>query len=267
MEEIHRFFIVGCGRSGTSLLQSLIASHPRVHTFPETHFFNTKIFVPLEKLPSIMKEFLNKKKIRGCDSYWDHIPTSKEEAACTFISMLDDSTRLKGKDMWIEKSPVHIHRIEAITSQVPKAQFIHVLRNAMPVVASRYKATHLEPTRWGGGAQSLTQCFLRWKGDIDISLQYIDYPNHFFVRYENLTRYPERVVRDVCTFMGIEYTPQMFEGFATTAKDIMRHDVLPTIRLPQEPVMPEGADTLEWERLYKDMRIQQRRLDSAFPLL
>ena len=34
-----RIFIVGVARSGTTLLQSMLASHPEIHSFPETHFF------------------------------------------------------------------------------------------------------------------------------------------------------------------------------------------------------------------------------------
>ena len=34
-----RVFIVGCPRSGTTLLQAMLASHETVYSFPETHFF------------------------------------------------------------------------------------------------------------------------------------------------------------------------------------------------------------------------------------
>ncbi|MGC1525664.1 MAG: sulfotransferase, partial [Phormidesmis sp.] len=34
-----RLFLVGCARSGTTLLQSLLASHPGVASFPESNFF------------------------------------------------------------------------------------------------------------------------------------------------------------------------------------------------------------------------------------
>src|SRR5271167_4804558 len=34
-----RLFVVGCPRSGTTLLQSLLAAHPSVHSFPETAVF------------------------------------------------------------------------------------------------------------------------------------------------------------------------------------------------------------------------------------
>ena len=32
-------FLVACPRSGTTLLQSLLASHPLIYTLPETKFF------------------------------------------------------------------------------------------------------------------------------------------------------------------------------------------------------------------------------------
>ncbi|NJL55543.1 sulfotransferase [bacterium] len=31
-------FLVGCPRSGTTLLQSMLASHPQIASFPETKF-------------------------------------------------------------------------------------------------------------------------------------------------------------------------------------------------------------------------------------
>ena len=34
-----RAFLIGCPRSGTTLLQSLLFSHPDVISFPETFFF------------------------------------------------------------------------------------------------------------------------------------------------------------------------------------------------------------------------------------
>src|SRR5271165_5902703 len=45
-----RLFIVGCARSGTTLLQSLLAAHPTVLSFPETVVFSHLLseFVPGE---------------------------------------------------------------------------------------------------------------------------------------------------------------------------------------------------------------------------
>ena len=39
MKVKERVFIVGVPRSGTTLIQSLLASHPQIETFPESHFF------------------------------------------------------------------------------------------------------------------------------------------------------------------------------------------------------------------------------------
>ncbi|MGL6135938.1 MAG: sulfotransferase, partial [Planktothrix sp.] len=34
-----RLFLVGCPRSGTTLLQSLLAAHSQIASFPESQFF------------------------------------------------------------------------------------------------------------------------------------------------------------------------------------------------------------------------------------
>ena len=36
---VSRAFIVSCPRSGTTLLQSLLAAHSDIHSFPESNFF------------------------------------------------------------------------------------------------------------------------------------------------------------------------------------------------------------------------------------
>jgi len=34
-----RAFLVGCPRSGTTLLQAMLFAHPEIYSFPETNFF------------------------------------------------------------------------------------------------------------------------------------------------------------------------------------------------------------------------------------
>src|SRR5687768_3975926 len=38
--EIGRIFVVGCPRSGTTLVQSLLAAHSKIVTFTESHLFD-----------------------------------------------------------------------------------------------------------------------------------------------------------------------------------------------------------------------------------
>jgi hypothetical protein len=39
--EMPQFFIVGCGRSGTTLLKSILSAHPALYVMPETFFFRS----------------------------------------------------------------------------------------------------------------------------------------------------------------------------------------------------------------------------------
>ena len=56
-------FIVGSARSGTTLLQSMLASHPEVYSFPETHFFRGTI-------PKFSEIFHFSKKGKQTSSIW-----------------------------------------------------------------------------------------------------------------------------------------------------------------------------------------------------
>ncbi|MEM9163612.1 MAG: sulfotransferase, partial [Cyanobacteria bacterium P01_F01_bin.4] len=48
-KQIGKFFVVGCSRSGTTLLQSLLASHPEIISFPESKFFVDLVWMPEER--------------------------------------------------------------------------------------------------------------------------------------------------------------------------------------------------------------------------
>ena len=53
-----RIFLVGAPRSGTTILQSLLAAHPKITSFPETKFFQYLWSDRLKsKLPDRLYEF------------------------------------------------------------------------------------------------------------------------------------------------------------------------------------------------------------------
>ncbi|NJL67494.1 MAG: sulfotransferase [Microcoleus sp. SM1_3_4] len=53
-----RIFLVGCPRSGTTILQSLLASHPEIISFPESKFFHYLLYDKFaDKLSSRMEAF------------------------------------------------------------------------------------------------------------------------------------------------------------------------------------------------------------------
>jgi hypothetical protein len=221
-------FLVGCPRSGTTLLQSMLAAHPDIASFPESHFFahllatnrlyrqlniasaNTR--VRLEKFCSEleqeqMQHFIPKNAIF----------TSKYVQA--FIKILDTVTEQQDKTMWLEKTPQHLHYIEYIEKILPQAQFIHLIRNGEDVVTSMYEVTHKYPEIWNG-ARGLDRCIQRWQKDINISRKYIIKPNHILVRYETLVAETQQILQKLCDFFNISFNQKMLHNYQQASKKI-----------------------------------------------
>src|SRR5699024_9607002 len=107
-----RIFIIGCSRSGTTLLQTLIASHPEVTTFPETNFFLLPTIGNLRgKIEGLLKILtkgdLKKMLLRP--------PLTYKKRVTTYLSILDRITlQERDKTVWVEKTPRHIFNVDAI---------------------------------------------------------------------------------------------------------------------------------------------------------
>ncbi|TGQ17329.1 MULTISPECIES: sulfotransferase [unclassified Mesorhizobium] len=95
-------FICGCGHSGTTLIATILASHPDVYLpFDETNIFFK--WTPLAMF-----------------RYWK----------------LKLAANGAGKSLLLEKTPRHIRRVARIRTLVPGARFIMPVRDGRDVVAS-----------------------------------------------------------------------------------------------------------------------------------
>ena len=227
-----RVFLVGCPRSGTTLLQSLIAAHPRVLSFPESHFFTLgfggSLLDRLRKrllggwhLERVFRDWL--RRIEGM-GFAPTMPVRRtwrrRRMVGQFVVQLDDWTRRAGKDVWIEKTPMHIDHIHQIVRDIPDARFLHLVRDGRAVVASLYEVTRRHPERWGG-PRSIDACIAQWNRCLEITRRYRDQPAHHAVCYEHLARNPEPVLRGICAFLGIEWQHSMLENMGNAAERLV----------------------------------------------
>jgi len=208
-----RIFIVGAARSGTTLLQSMLAAHPEIYSFPETHFFTSTI--PRQFIKRILKIY-GKKELNKIQIFLKRINSnikedclnrrylsSKSWAGC-LINVLDQISLVNGYQCWVEKTPMHLYYIPLIMSEKPDAKFIHIIRNGEDVVASLFEVSHKNP-EYFGGSKSIDQCIRRWQRDIKISKRYLSDKNHSFVRYTDLVEKPREVLKQLLTKISIHY--------------------------------------------------------------
>ncbi|MEV6303656.1 sulfotransferase [Actinoplanes sp. NPDC051861] len=209
-------FVVGCPRSGTTMLQLMLHAHPRIAIPPESRFL----------LPAYLRrhEFgdLNDSGQRRNLALWiastphfddlgldiEAVVDAIGEAPPTLGSVLGTIFKMYadrfGKPRWGDKRPAYLRNLRVILRLFPDAQIINIMRDGRDCVAS------LRETPWAPA--DLNEMIDFWARSADASLRAArEYPADVFhqVRYEDLVADPEPHLRSICDFLGEEYDPAM----------------------------------------------------------
>ena len=212
-----RIFIVGVARSGTTLLQSMLASHPEIHSFPETHFF---VKLPKIKLLRFFRfiskqenqnviNYIRKNGFENIFKYQSKYTFSKKKWAKHVFDLLDNITTYSKKNIWEEKTPLHLYYTDLITSADNNAVFIHVVREGKDNIASLFDASNKYPEYFR--QQSLDSCINRYNKEIKMSISRINQENHFFVKYENIIKNPDKTMCDLFEKLNISYDKSVLD--------------------------------------------------------
>ncbi|MEM8504568.1 MAG: sulfotransferase [Cyanobacteria bacterium P01_D01_bin.1] len=225
---MNRLFLVGCARSGTTLLQSLLASHPEVASFPESNFFNhlfphsepkrKRLGIISRRAKPTLVAFLKESGYEG--DRLSPLALFPWQLTAYFSKTLDQITAQKTKTTWIEKTPSHLYHLDYITQHIDRPKFIHIIRTGKDTVASLYDVRRKYPRRWANEPPSIEMAVERWIKDVSISLRCADLPNHFLLRYEDLVANPQATLTALCEFMELDFFPAMLSGYAATASQV-----------------------------------------------
>lgn len=191
-------FVLGCPRSGTTLLRSILDAHPRI-CCPE---WETGVFVALAQM-------LDR------DGQWhaandsligDLRPRMLAWARHSVVEMMDKLTEGVDKPRWAEKTPAHVLHVRLIHEVFPESQIIHIIRNGKDVVRSLQSMPWTpRKIRWNTRWWIETVNTGRRQG-AELS------PSHYKeVRYEDLTQHPKSTVEALCGFLGESFVDSMLE--------------------------------------------------------
>jgi hypothetical protein len=250
-----RLFIVGCSRSGTTVLQVSVATHPRVASFPETGFFRKILGGRRRLLAQLgLRTFREKeafgKLLREIDrpdlkSEIPKRPWRFRTSAQAFVHILDTVAQEAGNDLWLEKTPMHIRYIDLMRRYVPRAHFIHTMRDGRDVVASICDRAKKRPERFDEKQKDPSFGVERWNRSLAASRRCLGEAGHSFVVYEQFVEEPGRVMRRLCREIGLAYDARMAEGTGPTAEAIVpeERDWIGGAKKPPEP-QPSKFDKL-----------------------
>ena len=176
--------IGGCGRSGTSLLLSILAAHPQVLAIPT----ETGVFSNWETDPAAA----------GASPAWRPQRMDRIYRHILSRSIPDTVTR------YCEKTPSNVRHIEQILNFFQgRVKFIHLIRDGRDVMTSVHPEN--PDTYWVDPE--------RWVSDVRTGLAHRALPQLLTIKYEDLILQHQQTMQQVCDFLEIEYTPALKSWF------------------------------------------------------
>ncbi len=201
-------FLVGCARSGTSILGEVIAAHPRV-----TYLYEAS---------GIWNRLLPGRP--------DHRLTAADATAgiaARVRAELSERLAEPARDILVEKNPKHALRVSFLDAIFPDCRIIHLIRDGRDTAASlmfRNRGPewgHLKIPGWEDlmgrypGANHI-RCAHQWRDSVSIARAegramspQLNLPRYFEVVYEDLIRRPEAAVGAILEFLGLPFATEV----------------------------------------------------------
>jgi hypothetical protein len=200
-------FVVGCPRSGTTWVQRLLASHPCIRTGQESDLFDMYLG-PL--LRTWQQELRVDSSGRGGVGLGCYLTSAQFLHALKsyMIQLLEPMVGdLQPGELFLEKTPSHVRFIREIHALLPRARFVHVLRDARDTVASLLSASRTWGRAWA--PRRAAHAARTWVSHVDASREAqrtLPAAQFFEVRYEALHADGVQVLRDLIDWLGVAWT-------------------------------------------------------------
>lgn len=213
MTSLSPIFLAGADRSGTSLIYSLLASHPNISMVRRTNMWRYfyRRYGDLGEASNFercLSSMMHYKRMRHLQPDEDRIRREFKQGAPTYGRLFalfhQHNAERMGKPRWGDKSlHTEIHA-DAVFTEFPNARFIHMVRDPRDRCASMMKRYEKNQGRVGAATG-------RWLTSVHVAERNLaKYPNNYMVlRYETLASNPKATLKKVCAFIHEDYQPEM----------------------------------------------------------
>jgi sulfotransferase family protein len=209
-------FVVGCPRSGTTMLQLMLHSHPRIALPPESRFVMPAYqrrheFGDLcdpERRRHLARWMIGTPHFADLGLDPERVVAAVVGAPPTLGSALGTVFRLYaerfGKPRWGDKRPTYLRSLPELLRMFPDAQIVNIMRDGRDCVAS------LKEAPWS--SSDFGEHLASWARAADASIRAerrYGPGTYHLIRYEDLVADPEPHLRRLCAFLDEEYHPAM----------------------------------------------------------
>jgi Sulfotransferase family len=256
-------FVLSLPRSGSTLVQRVLAAHDEVSTAPEPWVILPQVYAMRER--GAFAEYGQVPAARALREFAQRLPGGeqayREELRRFLLSLYETASGGRGA-YFLDKTPRYHFVIEDLFRIFPDAKYVFLWRNPLSVVSSIVET-------WAGGAWTLE----RWHGDLFDGLARLveGFERHAdascVVCYEDLVGEPEEAWRKIFDYLDLSFDPDLLRSFAEVdlaARMGDRTGSRDYASLRSEPVV-KWRDTItnplrkRWCRNYLDW-IGERRL-------
>jgi hypothetical protein len=212
-------FVVGCGRSGTTMLRLMLDSHPQLaipgegHFIPYTHKILRRFITPEGTLDAeavavrIMRtthfrrwevpDEVALRRVRKLSN-----PNFGDVVEALYMSYAD----LHGKLRWGDKTPIYVRRIPLLAELFGSARFVHVIRDGHDVALSYLSVP------WG--PSTIWEVAQKWTRDVSagrLAGEALGPRRYLEIRYEDLVASPEVELTRLCEFGDLPFERRMLD--------------------------------------------------------
>lgn len=218
------FFIVGCERSGTTLLMAMLGVHSQL-AVPEVSWWYPRFRPYLHTYGDLSNpnnlRVLAEEMIFGLKTpLWglaanprtlvDEIigQTRAPTFAELFRAMFAWYAARTGKPRWGEKTPHNLYFVPELRADFPEARFIHLIRDGRDVAVEQLRSTF--------GPRNAYAAALLWQRSMEAGAAGRAHvgPAHWLdIRYEELAARPEAVLRQILDFLSEPFEPVVLRHF------------------------------------------------------
>jgi Sulfotransferase family len=215
-------FVVGCPRSGTTLLQRMLDHHPQLVVANDSHFVTKAIRGAGAENPPLTPDLVDRVcsyprfgRLGISEATARRLATGASSYAAFVSTLYDELARLHGKPLAGEKTPDYVRRIPELHRLFPEARFVHLIRDGRDVALSA-----LEWARPGKGPgrfalwarEPVAVCALWWKRFIRAGIREgrsLGQDHYMEVRFEDLVARPRETMEHIAGFLDLPLADEM----------------------------------------------------------
>lgn len=204
-------FIFSLPRSGSTLLQRILASNIRINTTSEPWVL-LPLFYSLRKY-GVVSEYSHRACFNAISDFVNQMPNGSEDYYKSIgkgVVEMYQRVSPSGTEYFIDKTPRYYLIIDEIVKALPDAKFIFLFRNPLDVFSSILNT-------WSGNSLKLEKNFIDISyGPILLAKGYKKYKERSYaVKYEDLIINPDAEIESICKYLEIKYKDSMIQNFSS----------------------------------------------------